>query len=253
VLHDFIWDEVADWYVEAYKVLLPTGAANGTLLAQVFDKLLRLLHPFAPFATEELWQRLTTGIADRPIALMIAPWPTAADTRDVAAEEEWSDLMAVTRAARTLRADYHIEPATTVAATIAVRGNEVFWRKHASLVGALPGVRLQPIDVVDSTSVEASGLAAKSIASVAGGVELLVPAEGLFDVQTELRKTRGELADAEKQVKRLEGLLVSDFSRKAPPETVDRERERLDEQRARLETLERRQGTLTRLGGDSTG
>src|SRR5262249_39717935 len=96
VLHDFIWDEVADWDVEAYKALLPTGAANGALLAQVFDKLLKLLHPFAPFATEELWQRLTTGIADRPIALMIAPWPTAADARDVTAEEEWSNLMAVT-------------------------------------------------------------------------------------------------------------------------------------------------------------
>src|SRR5262249_49577485 len=49
VIHDFIWDELADWYVEAYKILARSGSADGALLAQVYDKLLRLLHPFAPF------------------------------------------------------------------------------------------------------------------------------------------------------------------------------------------------------------
>src|SRR5207237_4898368 len=61
LMHDFIWDEVADWYVEAHKVL---PEPDGALLAQVYEKTLRLLHPFTPFVTEELWQRLTTGIAE---------------------------------------------------------------------------------------------------------------------------------------------------------------------------------------------
>src|ERR1700704_1138247 len=86
VIHDFIWDEVADWYVEAFKILARDDQADGALLVQVYEKALRMLHPYAPFATEELWQRLTTGIADRPIALMIAQWPDPAEARDAAAE-----------------------------------------------------------------------------------------------------------------------------------------------------------------------
>jgi valyl-tRNA synthetase len=248
VVHDFIWDEVADWYVEAFKILTRDSAADGVLLAQVFDKLLRLLHPFAPFVTEELWQRLATGAADRPVALMIAEWPEPARARDPQAEAEWSDIMALTRAARTLRAEYHIEPASVIPASItaAIPERAAFWRANADLVGALPGTRLKPIDVLSSVD---DALHAQSIAAVAGGAELLIPAAGLFDVQAELTRVQQELGDSEKQVRRLEGLLGSDFSRKAPAETVERERERLTEQRDRQETLQRRRATLSRLGG----
>src|SRR5216684_264142 len=228
VIHDFLWDEMADWYVEAFKILARDGQADGALLAQVYEKALRLLHPYAPFATEELWQRLTTGSADRPIALMIAPWPEPADARDPAAEAAWSDVMAVTRAARTLRSDYHIKSSNAVAATIAARTPELaaFWRANADLLGALPGARLKPIDVLDAPEGAPTELAARAIAAVAGGVELLLPAEGLFDVQTELDRVTQELAESNGQVVRLERQLASDFSHKAPAETVERKRER---------------------------
>jgi valyl-tRNA synthetase len=119
----------------------------------------------------------------------------------------------------------------------------------------LPGTRLKPIDVIEvSNGVELElelelekNLAAGSIGAVAGGAQLLIPAAGLFDVEAELKRASAELADAQKQVTRLESLLGGDFSRKAPPETVERERERLTEQRERLQTLERRHQTLTRL------
>jgi valyl-tRNA synthetase len=248
IIHDFIWDEVADWYVEAFKILVPNGNAQGALLAQVYEKTLRLLHPFAPFATEELWQRLTTGSAERPIALIVAEWPRPAD-RDVDAEEQWSDVMALTRAARALRADYHIETSNTLPATIRVANSRLadFWRPHINLIGGLPGTRLAPIEIVDASVSDSATLTSRSIAAVAGGAELLIPAEGLFDVHGELRRTEQELADAAKQVQRLEGLLGSEFVRRAPPETVERERERLAEQRERRGTLERRRDTLTRL------
>ena len=249
VIHDFVWDEVADWYVEAFKVLARDDQADGALLAQVYEKALRMLHPYAPFATEELWQRLTTGTGERPIALMIAPWPEPADARDPAAESAWSDVMAVTRAARTLRSDYHIKSSKAVAASIAARTPELaaFWRANAELLGALPGVRLKPIDVLDAPEGAPADLAARAIAAIAGAVELLMPAEGLFDVQTELDRVTQELADSNTQVVRLERQLASDFSHKAPAETVERERERLAEQRERQQTLERRRATLARL------
>jgi valyl-tRNA synthetase len=255
LIHDFIWDELADWYVEAYKVLASSSRADGALLARVYEKTLRLLHPFAPFVTEELWQRLTTGIADRPVSIMLAEWPRAMEARDAAAEDEWGDIMALTRAARTLRNEYHIEPSRVVSASILARSADAaaFWTANADLVGALPGMRLDPIQVVESADGATTDLASRSIAAVAGGAELLVPAEGLFDVQTELARARTELTDAEKQVHRLEGLLGGEFSRKAPRETVERERERLVEQRERLETLQRRLETLNRLaGGDAS-
>jgi valyl-tRNA synthetase len=251
VIHDFIWDELADWYLEAFKIRSRESQADGALLAQVYDKALRMLHPFAPFVTEELWQGLTKGISDRPIALMIAEWPKPADTRDPAADAGWSDLMAVTRAARTLRSDYHIKPSSPVAASIAARTPELaaFWRANADLLGALPGARLNPIEVLEVPEGTPADLAAQAIAAVAGGVELLIPAAGLFDVQIELVRVNQELAESTKQVQRLESQLASDFSRKAPPETVERERERLREHRERQQTLERRRATLGRLSG----
>jgi valyl-tRNA synthetase len=251
VIHDFIWDEFADWYVEAFKILAMSGEADGALLARVYDKALRLLHPFAPFATEELWQRLTTGVADRPPALMVAEWPLPAEAEDPIAEEGWFDVMTLTRAVRTLRAEYHIEPSRTVAATIsaATESLAAFWRANADVLGSLPGLRLDPVTVIEATDPLFAEQAARSIAAVAGGAELLIPAEGLFDVAAELGRTDQELTDARKQVQRLEGMLGSDFARRAPPETVQRERERLTEQQGRLGMLARRRDTLTRLGG----
>ncbi|MBV9132847.1 MAG: hypothetical protein JO318_09115, partial [Chloroflexi bacterium] len=164
------------------------------------------------------------------------------------AEAEWADIMAVTRAARTLRTEYRIEPSNVVPATIAARAHVAdFWRRNAELVGALPGTRLRPIDVVEVSNGVAPDLAATSIAAVAGGAELLIPAAGLFDVQTELKRTVSERANAQQQVERLERNLASDFAKKAPPETVQAERQRLEEQRERLQTLERRRETLLRL------
>ena len=247
VAHDFVWDELADWYVEAYKVQARAGTADGALLARVYEKALRLLHPFTPFVTEELWQRLTQRTTQRPASIMLAEWPTPTAAPDPAVEEAWDDLVAVVRAARTLRADYRIEPARAVPGVIVTTGDGADrWRELAALIGALPGVRLQPIDV----RAEAGDLADRSLAAVAGGVELFIPAEGLFDVEAELQRATTEAADARKQVERLEGLLGRPgFAEKAKPEVVALERGRLEEQRGRLEALERRQVVLRRLRG----
>src|SRR5207237_8104057 len=113
------------------------------------------------------------------------------------------------------------------------------WRANADLLGALPGTRLGPIHVVESASGAPPELAARSIGAVAGGAELLIPAEGLFDVQTELTRTRTDLADADKQGQRLENLLGGEFTRNAPRDTDERTPDRSKEHRARLDTLER--------------
>jgi valyl-tRNA synthetase len=122
-----------------------------------------------------------------------------------------------------------------------------FWRANVDLLAALPGTRLAPVEVYTPDALPPD-LAARSIATVAGGVELFIPAEGLFNVDTERQRAERELADASKHVQRLEQLLASDFAQKASPETVERERERLADHRERLSALERRRATLERLG-----
>lgn len=137
-----------------------------------------------------------------------------------------------------------------VPASIAVptADRRAFWQTHTGLLGALPSVGLQPMQVLDADARALAELEARSIAAVAGGVELLIPAEGLFDVQRERQRADQELDQTRKQIQRLEDLLASDFARKAPTETVEREREKLAAQRDRLATLERRRATLERLG-----
>jgi valyl-tRNA synthetase len=251
-VYDFLWDEFADWYVEAYKALARRERENPALLAQAFEKVLRLLHPVAPFVTEELWQRLLAGteVSDRPVSLMIAPWPEPSAPQDAEAERQWEDIQAVVRAARSLRTDYRLEPSRWVQATIAApdESSAAFWRQHAGMVGELPGTRLRPVEVAQSHSV--SGLAEGALAAVAGGVEIFVPAEGLFDVEAETRRAEAERTDARQQVERIEGLLGGrDFIEKAKPEVVQRARDQLTEQQERLATLERRHATLERLRG----
>jgi valyl-tRNA synthetase len=259
VVHDFVWDELADWYIEAFKLLARSGAADGALLARVYEKVLRLLHPFAPFVTEELWQRLmragaaegSAGSAREPaVSVGLAPWPSAEDGRpDPRAEEQWDDVMAVVRAARGLRSDYRIESARWVEAWVVASTPEraAFWRSHADVLGGLPRTLLRPIEVLEAAAPPAE-LAWRSIAAVAGGVELLLPAAGLFDPTAELARTRTEAAQAEQQVARLEGVLGRPgFADQAPAEVVQRERDRLREHQERLAALRRRQATLARL------
>ena len=248
VVHDFVWDEFADWYLEAHKLLARRAATDGQLLARVYEKLLRLLHPLTPFVTEELWQRL--GTENAPVSVGLAPWPTGSGLIDPEAETQWADLTAVVRAARALRADYRIESTRWVEAYVVAGTPEraSFWREQADLLGNLPGTRLRPIEVLEASSAPAE-LAERSISAVAGGVELLLPAAGLFDVGAEEARARTELGEAEKQIERLHGLLSRPgFAEQAPAEVVDRERGRLAEQQERRQALARRVETLERLG-----
>jgi valyl-tRNA synthetase len=249
IVHDFVWDEFADWYLEAHKLLARRGTTDGRLLVRVYEKLLRLLHPLTPFVTEELWQRLGTDTA--PVSVGLAPWPTSSGLTDGEAETQWADLLGVVRAARALRSDYRIESTRWVEAFVVAGTPERarFWREQADLLGNLPGTRLRPIEVLDASSAPPE-LAERSISAVAGGVELLLPAAGLFDVEAERLRARAELGEAEKQIDRLNGLLSRPgFAAQAPAEVVEREQGRLAEQAERRQALARRVETLERLGG----
>ncbi len=224
----FVWSELADWYLEAAKPRAKAGAP-GTLgtLAYVTDRALRLLHPVMPFVTETLAQQLwEKAPSEGARALMMAVWPRAG-ARDTDAEERFGLVRDVVRAIRALRADQGIAPNATVDAL--VDGAREVLEPEREVVARLAACRL------------AFG-AGEGMATVVRGVSVRIALPSLDRAAARARLER-ELADAREALRRSEGLLARDsFTRKARPEAVTKERERLAERRAQVTKLEEQLG-----------
>ncbi len=250
-VYEFLWSEFADWYVEAAKIALrkatddPARLPTEQMLVRVFEKLLRLLHPFAPFVTEELWQALTLPDGAEPTSsIMIQPWPEA-DTalRDLDAERAWHDLMAVVGEVRRMRADYHLDT-RPLAATLVAGDAVPHWQSLALLLSGLPRMRLEPLTVV----ADEANAPARALVLVAGGVQVFIPVEGVVDLRRESERLAGEIGRTRSQVERLEAMLARPgFISQAPPHVVQAEREKLADFRDRLSKLEARREALDRL------
>ena len=237
----FVWNELADWYLEAIKTRLLTPGDDQqvarAVLVHVFDRALRLLHPIVPFITEALWQRLP-GHAEGTF-LVSAAWPAArgaAGTSVLAGEFEL--LREVIAALRGIRSDNAVTPGKPIdALVVATAERRAVLAEESSLIGRMCRTSLAFVPA-------APGGAAASVI-LSGGTEVIVPLEGLVDVAKECAKLRTELASLEKQLTALEGRLGNPgFVDRAPPQVVDAERVkrgewsgRRDQMRARIEAL----------------
>jgi valyl-tRNA synthetase len=225
----FVWDELADWYVEASKGRLGETASDRevarAVLVHVFDRALRLLHPIVPFITEALWQRLPGRREDELLAL--AEWPEG-DGR-FAPDREFEEVRAAVTAIRRLRAEYSVPPGTVVdvvlsppaeAAGIAATDGqwvEAVLREEAPLIGRLTKGR------VALSSRAPEGAAAHAV--LPSHWSLTVPLQGLIDVGRECARQRGELANLDKQLQSLGARLQNPgFLTRAKPEVVEAER-----------------------------
>jgi valyl-tRNA synthetase len=233
----FIWNDVADWYLETTKGRISAGGNDSdvarAVLTHVFDYALRLLHPIMPFITETLWQRLPFPVAtDRCEFLAIAPWPlphpVSVDERD--AIMRFDLVREAVSAVRQIRSDYAIPPAKSVDATIQSRGNSAVFGHHAALIGQLARASVTVAD-----SVAGAG-AAHSVLS--DGSEVIVPLGGLVDLTKECGKLKGELAQLETQLQALSKRLQSEgFTSRAPAAVVESERKKETEWNKRREQL----------------
>jgi len=237
VLYDFVWDEYCDWYIEMSKPRLAEGgparlAAQRTLWL-VLEGVLRLLHPFVPFITEEIWQRLPH---EGP-ALVVAPWPgSRPDLADRAAEEQVGLWMEVTRAIRNLRAEVGVgpgqpAPAVALADPETVRllapGRDIIARLSWS----------DPFEVARADHDRPT----RAVASVVRGVEVFVPLEGVVDVAREVERTRARLREAEAELQRVEARLSNPrFLERAPAEVVEEMRARRQEALEKVRKLSER-------------
>ncbi len=247
-IYDFFWNEFCDWYLEISKVALYRGdaaakACTRQTLIDVLDTSLRLLHPFIPFVTEEVWGYLKEaagGVATGwPAGLIVAPWPTAA-ARDEAAEGEMGLLMDMVRAIRNARAEYDVKAGQPIQATIVAANQVSLLQTQADILCTL--ARLDPGRLTVATHAEAPD---KALTLVTGPVTTYLPLADLVDLDAERTRLRKELADAEAQIARSESLLSGPFAQKAPAAVVQREHDKLAELGSRVDRLRSR---LTDLG-----
>ena len=239
-LYDFIWNDYCDWYIEMAKLRLRSGEgpSPSPTLAHVLERTLRLLHPFMPFITEEIWQNLKSKLPEEgglPESIMVAGYPTADDPRfDAQAEEEIGLVMQAIRAVRNTRAQLRIPAGQRLEAQVETNGMQGPIEEEAEVIRALS--RIEPLHIVSESS---SGKdRPRGVTLVVNPLIVRLPLEGVVDLAAEQERLRAELAECVKNMDRVEKLVAnSNFREKAKPEVVETEEARLRDLKERQQHL----------------
>ena len=239
-LHDFFWGELCDWYIEMAKVRLKADDRSPLpVLAQVLDASLRLLHPFMPFVTEEVWQHLRPHLSSPEAeALIVATWPQMDESwYDDEADAQAGLVLDIVRAIRNIRAERGVEPSRFVEVyVVAAPASRGAAEASRPVIEAL--ARARPLHVVDGAG---AAPREEAVAVILQGAEVVLPLAGLLDIEAERARLRGQAAQAEAEVQRLaEKLANEQFRSRAPQEVVAKEEGKLAAARARLEGLQAR-------------
>ena len=240
-IHDFIWGEFCDWYIEMAKLRLRGEASPLPILVHVLETSLRLLHPFMPFITEEIWQNVKPHVGrDLGESIMVAPYPAADASRlDDEAEKQMSVVIDIVRAIRNTRAELQVEPSKWVEALVVAGDMKSAIESQAQAIEAL--ARARPLTIAG----ESTNRPDKAKTMVLHGAEVVLPMAGMIDAAAEAARLNREIADAQDNIARLEARLAdASFLSKAPPQVVDRERGRLADQSDRLAKLQERLAEL---------
>ncbi len=256
-IFEFIWSEYCDWYLEIAKrqlqdKKLQTNTAQ--ILRSALDTALRLLHPFMPFLTEEVWQHLW---ADEPAkqrpatALIIASWPTLdATTADrlnsASAEEEFALLQEIITRIRDMRKqinDVRQEQKASklprVAVILAGGKRTTLLKQQSALIEQLASTETPRIE----RKLELDAKPEKAMTTVGSGVEIYIPVADLFDIEREVVRIDEQIKAARAAIARTQGMLANEnFVTRAKPEVVQKERDALaagEDTLARLEAQRR--------------
>jgi len=221
-LYEFAWNEVCDWYVELIKRRLQDPAQQRTarqVLARVLSELLVMLHPLMPHLSEELWHGLT-GASDTTF-LALQPWPALdAAALDDGLEASFGDLIEAIRVVRNLRAVAGLKPSQGVPVRFVTGRGPLAAVLQAATADITALTRAESVQVLDPAAAEANP-AAKALAGVSGELQVLLPIEGLVDLEALRARLQKDIAKADKEIQGLAGRLANpNFAGKAPPEVV---------------------------------
>ena len=249
-VYQFLWHEYCDWYLEIAKRSLyqpespAARAVTQRTLVETLEATLRLLHPFMPFISEELWQRLPHQGESIPAparSIMIAPFPKAGRKgRDPEAERLMAPVLDFVSAIRTIRSESRISPAVELAVSVKPADPEVAGAlaAGAAVIGSLARAAI-------TVAADGARPANSAMAATPSG-DVFVRLEGVVDFEAERARLRKEVERARKEIAFLEGKLGrADFVERAPALVVERERARLTEQR---ETEQKLAASLAALG-----
>ena len=234
-LYAFVWGDFCDWFLELSKPKMrQNDATYVAFMAHVLDQTLRLLHPFMPFLSEEIWARLPRHDGDSCLAG--AQWPVAGSV-DFELEARFQSVQDTIRVARNLKASAGIALSQKVPLQIFA---------PSSTEGALRESEAYLLQLANLESLSFGGQrAANSTSSLAGEVEVVLPLEGLIDVEKERAKLQRQLESAQKDRSKVEGKLLNPkFAANAPAEVVAKDRARVAELKSQIETLETRLAAL---------
>ncbi|OEF98316.1 valine--tRNA ligase [Desulfuribacillus alkaliarsenatis] len=238
VLYDFIWSDYCDWYIELAKLTLnaedETAKANTkSVLCYVLDKILKLLHPYMPYITEEIWQH----IPHEGKALVVAPFPEYSQQLVFTeAAEQMQVLMDTVRNVRNIRAEMNVPPSKKIALLIKPNTDnhkQIFESGKAYLQG-LCNTESLDIDLELKTP-------EKAMTAVTSGAQIYLPLEGLIDKDKEIARLEKERQKLQAEVDRVQGKLNNEkFVAKAPAQVIDQERAKEADYKAKLQKVEER-------------
>ncbi|MCR1827655.1 valine--tRNA ligase [Pseudomonas oleovorans] len=250
-LYEFIWDEYCAWYLELVKPVLwdenaPIERQRGTrrTLVRVLEVILRLAHPFMPFITEEIWQRIKAQAGVSGETIMLQAWPVANESRiDTAAEGDIEWVKQLMLGVRQIRGEMKISMAKRIDIIVANASAEDLRR----LADFEP--LLSKLAKLESVRVLAAGEEAPmSATTLVGEMEVLVPMAGLIDKDAELARLDKEVARLEGEVKRVGSKLANEgFVAKAPAEVLEKERAKLAEAEQALAKMVEQRGKIAAL------
>ena len=250
-LYEFVWDEYCAWYLELVKPVLwdenaPLERQRGTrrTLVRVLEVILRLAHPFMPFITEEIWQRIKGQAGVSGDTLMLQPWPVANEARiDAAAEGDIEWVKQLMLGVRQIRGEMKISMAKRIDVILANANAEDLRRLNDN------APLLNKLAKFESVKVLAVGEEAPmSATALVGDMQVLVPMAGLIDKEAELARLDKEIQRLEGEAKRVGGKLANEgFVAKAPAEVLEKERAKLAEAEQALANLVEQRGKIAAL------
>jgi len=231
-LYDFIWDELCDWYIELVKPrFFEQGESNETaqnVLVYVLSNTLKLLHPFMPFITEEIWQALP----HEGESIMISEWPKAMDELcDPTSEADMISIMDAIKGIRNIRNEMNVPPSKKVKLFVVTENKALFEQA---------GVFFEKLASASETEILAdkAGVPENAVSVVTDKAEILLPMDELVDREKEIERLTKEKAKLEGEIKRVEGKLSNKgFTDKAPAAVVEEERQKGEKYKAMLEKV----------------
>ena len=240
-IYDFIWSEFCDWYIEMAKPRLngddEAQKANvRAILLRVLSDSMKLLHPFMPFITEELYLNLPV----HEETIMRAPWPKFEESFSFPGETAAMDgVMELIRAVRNLRAEMNVPPSKRPAMTIVAHGNEAELSEAEMYIKSLAGASEITVQK------DKSGVPEGAVSAVSGYGEAFMPMDQLVDMDKERARTQKEIDRMKGEIARAEGKLNNQgFVSKAPEKVIEEERGKLEKAKGMLAKLEARMKEL---------